>query len=216
MLVLVFHVVTKSCCGKMITKVSRTFLRVAVMTMAFSTCYADCLVGDIMYQEGDSVGFIGWECLNSTHFDGTESFCRNGVVESDPVVFSCSNDNMAPPLFCVQCGPRNRGAALCLYTNTVPDYCPPMTTTTTPTTTPTTATPTASPTTTTTTTTTSLNDEDADSSSSSTKAMTDQAMPTVSPTRMPESLATPHGVFVGVWSGIIAMMVAMLLLVGLL
>lgn len=171
------------------------------MTMAVSTCYADCLVGDIMVQEGDSVGFIGWECLNSTHFDGTESFCRNGVVESDPVVLSCSNDNMSPPPFCVQCGPRNRGAALCLSTNTVPDYCPPMTTT------PSTAAPTASPTTTTI---TSPNDEDADSSSSI-KTTTDQAMPTVSPTRMPESSATPHGVFVGVWSGI-PMMVAMLLL----
>ena len=40
----------------------------------------DCLVGDIMYRHGDSVGFIGETCTGESAFTGTESFCQDGQV----------------------------------------------------------------------------------------------------------------------------------------
>ena len=81
-----------------------------------------CLVGDIMYLEGDSLGFIGLECTNATHFDGLESFCGpNGQVVDEPTVLSCDDSPSVP--FCVQCGPRQWGAALCLSDPAVPEYC---------------------------------------------------------------------------------------------
>eukprot|EP00571_Detonula_confervacea_P009424 CAMPEP_0172328374 /NCGR_PEP_ID=MMETSP1058-20130122/60317_1 /TAXON_ID=83371 /ORGANISM="Detonula confervacea, Strain CCMP 353" /LENGTH=1083 /DNA_ID=CAMNT_0013045487 /DNA_START=93 /DNA_END=3345 /DNA_ORIENTATION=+ len=81
---------------------------------------ATCLVGDIMHSEGDSIGHIGWECLNSTSYDGTASTCGpDGQIIETEMEFKCSES--VP--YCVQCGPRGRGAALCLSTPTTDRDC---------------------------------------------------------------------------------------------
>ena len=74
---------------------------------------ADCLVGDIMYSEGDSIGQIGLECINSTSFDGNTSVCgSDGQVIETEMELTCPDS--VP--YCMQCGPRGWGAALCLST----------------------------------------------------------------------------------------------------
>lgn len=81
---------------------------------------ASCLGDDIMYSTGDSVGIIGYQCLNATAYEGTESFCgADGNFYEQEIVQSCAH-------YCVQCGPRGWGAALCLSTSAVPDHCPPL------------------------------------------------------------------------------------------
>lgn len=80
---------------------------------------ASCLGGDIFYSTGDSVGIIGYQCLNATAYEGSESFCgADGNLYKQEIVQSCAH-------YCVQCGPRGWGAALCLSTSAVPDHCPP-------------------------------------------------------------------------------------------
>ena len=70
-----------------------------------------CRVGDILYSNGDSIGFIGLECLDDSRFDGKESICQDGEVISETKVFTC--DEQVP--FCHQCnGKRGRGNAICL------------------------------------------------------------------------------------------------------
>ena len=85
-------------------KKNRVFLATVVFLLALMTtkvATGDCLVGDIMYSEGDSVGTIGWECHkdNNKTYDGTESVCQNGQVVRKPVVLECSGT----VAYCVQC-----------------------------------------------------------------------------------------------------------------
>ena len=83
---------------------------------------ADCTGGDIMYSEGDSMGYIGYECVNETHFEGTESVCgANGTAVETDILWPCPDDAGVP--YCVQCGPRGYGAALCKGEPAVPDHC---------------------------------------------------------------------------------------------
>merc|ERR1712127_897691 len=50
---------------------------------------ATCLVGDIMYREGNSIGHIGLECVNETSYDGTASTCGpNGDIITTEMQFS--------------------------------------------------------------------------------------------------------------------------------
>eukprot|EP00978_Attheya_sp_CCMP212_P048900 scaffold592293_cov67-Attheya_sp.AAC.2 len=50
----------------------------------------NCLVGDIMYIEGDSFGYIGLECINETSFDASVSTCgADGVVVQAEEERSC-------------------------------------------------------------------------------------------------------------------------------
>lgn len=87
---------------------------IAVLTQA-PVVNGDCLVGDIMYQEGESTGHIGLECFNSTSYIGSATACGpNGVLEDTEMEFTCPES--VP--YCMQCGPRGWGAALCL---SVPD-----------------------------------------------------------------------------------------------
>jgi len=80
----------------------------------------NCLSGDIMYIEGDSIGYIGLECINETSFDASLSTCgADGVVVRTEEERSCPS--MVP--FCVQCGPRGWGSALCLSTPTTNRDC---------------------------------------------------------------------------------------------
>ncbi|KAL9183772.1 hypothetical protein ACHAXT_004628 [Thalassiosira profunda] len=70
-----------------------------------------CLVGDIMYQEGDSIGHIGLECIDDVAYDARASTCGpDGEIVETEEVFSCSGSTP----YCMQCGPRGIGAALCL------------------------------------------------------------------------------------------------------
>lgn len=79
------------------------------------TASADCLVGDIMYQEGQSTGHIGLKCFNSTSYIGSATACGpNGKLEDTEMEFTCPES--VP--YCMQCGPKGWGAALCL---SVPD-----------------------------------------------------------------------------------------------
>lgn len=79
---------------------------------------ADCLVGDIMYQEGDSTGHIGLECTNTTSYDGNATVCGpDGQMITSTLQFTCPQDSVPN---CVQCGPRGWGAALCLSTTDRP------------------------------------------------------------------------------------------------
>ena len=81
------------------------------------TAAAGCLVGDIMYRDGDSVGVIGETCTGEASYSGTKSTCRNGKVIEEPYDGTCA-------AFCVQCGnPGERGAALCLSNPEVPEHC---------------------------------------------------------------------------------------------
>ena len=108
-------------------KKNRVFLATVVFLSVLLTtnvATGDCLVGDIMYSEGDSVGTIGWECHkdNNKTYDGTESVCQNGQVVRKPVVLECSGTvaNLCHSV----CGPRQIGGALCLSTTTdVPEHC---------------------------------------------------------------------------------------------
>ena len=70
-----------------------------------------CLVGDIMYAEGDDMGHIGLECLDKSRYEGKESRCGPGgtILEEDKV-FTCPDS--VP--YCVQDGPRGWGNAFCL------------------------------------------------------------------------------------------------------
>ena len=79
-----------------------------------------CLVGDIVYLDGDSIGFLGSACLDESMFNATESTCVNGAIVDTQTVMTC--DKSVP--YCVQCGPDfSAGAALCLETPASPDFC---------------------------------------------------------------------------------------------
>ena len=92
----------------------------ATLSLMSGIASADCLVGDIMYLEGDSIGYLGLECFNSTSFDATESVCGpdGSVIETDAVL-TCPTISE----YCVQCSPREPGAALCLSTPDLPSDC---------------------------------------------------------------------------------------------
>jgi len=82
------------------------------------TSLGGCLVGDIMYVEGQSTGHIGLECFNETSYYGSEGFCgSDGNIVDIENQFTCPD--VAPN--CVQCGPKGFGAALCLSTETDPN-----------------------------------------------------------------------------------------------
>ena len=58
-------------------------------------------------------GHIGLECINSTSYDGQGGVCgRDGTINDSISIFKCPDS--VP--YCVQCGPRSIGAALCLST----------------------------------------------------------------------------------------------------
>eukprot|EP01083_Nonionella_stella_P222253 793277_1 len=52
----------------------------AVTTLYEDNSSGDCLVGDIMHRSGDSIGFIGLECIDSVNFDGIQSTCMDGEI----------------------------------------------------------------------------------------------------------------------------------------
>lgn len=74
----------------------------------------------MMFMEGQSIGHIGLECLNSTSYDATDSVCGpNGAIIDSDAIYTCPDTNPN----CVQCGERGIGATLCLDTMEVPSYC---------------------------------------------------------------------------------------------
>eukprot|EP00580_Thalassiosira_gravida_P010170 CAMPEP_0201642412 /NCGR_PEP_ID=MMETSP0493-20130528/26177_1 /ASSEMBLY_ACC=CAM_ASM_000838 /TAXON_ID=420259 /ORGANISM="Thalassiosira gravida, Strain GMp14c1" /LENGTH=296 /DNA_ID=CAMNT_0048116583 /DNA_START=20 /DNA_END=913 /DNA_ORIENTATION=- len=92
------------------------FLATAAVTFARS-CDAECLFGDIMYMEGDNTGHIGLECIDGSTYEGSTSTCGpDGTFVEELQTFTC-------PMYCVQCGPRGSGAALCLSTPTTDRDC---------------------------------------------------------------------------------------------
>lgn len=102
-----------------------TFLLTAA-TLAQQT-NADCLVqGDMLFTDGQSTGsHIGLQCLNSTHYDAKTTLCDptgSGNLIEGEAVFSCPG-SAGVPYYCVQCGPRGLGAALCLSTPDTPSHC---------------------------------------------------------------------------------------------
>lgn len=71
----------------------------------------DCMVGQMLYQPGDSMGHFGYACINGTHFEAAESECgEDGNMVYKNVVLSCPRD---VPM-CVQCGTNHVGQALCV------------------------------------------------------------------------------------------------------
>ena len=56
---------------------------------------ADCLVGDIMYLHGESIGYIGETCIDDTNFSGTESFCRNGEIADEILISAQLHQSLA-------------------------------------------------------------------------------------------------------------------------
>eukprot|EP00581_Thalassiosira_minuscula_P010508 CAMPEP_0183710134 /NCGR_PEP_ID=MMETSP0737-20130205/5966_1 /TAXON_ID=385413 /ORGANISM="Thalassiosira miniscula, Strain CCMP1093" /LENGTH=463 /DNA_ID=CAMNT_0025938357 /DNA_START=35 /DNA_END=1426 /DNA_ORIENTATION=- len=84
-----------------------------------ATVTADCLVGDIMYEEGQSTGTIGVECIDGTSYDAIEGTCDDGEIIRAQTVLDCGGTTP----HCVQCGPRDPGAALCLSSPEVPERC---------------------------------------------------------------------------------------------
>ena len=97
----------------------------AIAALSIRSCDADCLVGDMIYKEGESTGHIGLECIDDSTYEGSASTCGPaGAIVEEEQMFSCP----ASVPYCVQCGPRGWGAALCLSTPTTdrdcgePDY----------------------------------------------------------------------------------------------
>ena len=70
---------------------------------------AFCLVGDIAYENGDTIGHIGYECLDDSDYEAFESICQDGVIVTNEITMTCSE--FAP--VCHQCGERGMGNALC-------------------------------------------------------------------------------------------------------
>lgn len=65
----------------------------------------------MMLVEGQSGGHIGYECINSTSYDGKQSVCGPDEEMIDvEKQFTCGETTP----YCVQCGPRCWGGALCL------------------------------------------------------------------------------------------------------
>ena len=79
-----------------------------------------CLQGDIIVAEGESMGYIGLECVNETSFDASVWTCG-----ADGVVVRTEEEWRCPSMvtYCVQCGSRGWGAALCLSTPTTDQDC---------------------------------------------------------------------------------------------
>lgn len=77
-----------------------------------------CLVGDIMYQVNQSIGYIGFLCRDNSTFLGKESFCGNdGSIHEVNKTISCPEKSP----FCFQCGMESYGAAICLSNFTFAD-----------------------------------------------------------------------------------------------
>ena len=94
----------------------------ALLLVAIATASADCLVGDILHAENEPTGgHLGLECINSTSYDGSAAACGpGGEIINAELVFACPDS--VP--FCVQCGPRGLGGALCLSRNVTDRVCP--------------------------------------------------------------------------------------------
>lgn len=66
-----------------------------------------CLVGDIMYNSGDSLGVIGYKCV-----DETESICGDdGEVYTVEITSACYSS--VP--YCVQCGDGDSMGDDCVF-----------------------------------------------------------------------------------------------------
>jgi len=95
---------------------------VLVTLVVVPSVRADCTGGDVMHSEGDLMGYVGYKCVNKTHFEGTESFCgANGAAVETDTLWPCPDDADVP--YCVQCDPRGYGAAPCLGEPAVADHC---------------------------------------------------------------------------------------------
>lgn len=73
----------------------------------------DCLVGDIMYQNGQRIGVQGDTCLDDTKYSGTESICIDGQVKEVEYFGDCASEYEGSE--CHQQGKvGERFAAVCL------------------------------------------------------------------------------------------------------
>mmetsp|Transcript_30259 Transcript_30259/g.55787 ORF Transcript_30259/g.55787 Transcript_30259/m.55787 type:complete len:376 (-) Transcript_30259:101-1228(-) len=96
---------------------TRTLFLATAAAIFARSCDAECLVGDIMYMEGDNTGHIGLECIDDSTYEGSTSICGpDGAFVEELQTFTC-------PAYCVQCGPRGFGAALCLSIPTTDRDC---------------------------------------------------------------------------------------------
>ncbi|KAL3811181.1 hypothetical protein ACHAXA_002745 [Cyclostephanos tholiformis] len=102
------------------------------LALLFGTASSDCIVeGDMVFVEGQSSGHFGLECLNSTSYDATDTVCGpNGTMIQTDAVYTCPTsdpesdpDGLFASPYCVQCGPRGIGAALCLSSPDLPSEC---------------------------------------------------------------------------------------------
>lgn len=75
-----------------------------------STPNGPCLVGDVLYTHGDSIGHLGTDCIDDSFYNGVESICQHGQILEVQKIFSCPD---AVPV-CNQCGEKGKGNALCL------------------------------------------------------------------------------------------------------
>ena len=71
-----------------------------------------CLLGDIMHQHGDELGYIGFKCLaDNRSFEAYKGRCEKGEVVSKNATSTCHE--IAP--YCCQSGkPGNWGATTCV------------------------------------------------------------------------------------------------------
>jgi len=74
-----------------------------------------CLIGDILYSDGDIVGHFGYQCLDDSMYEAVESFCKNGEILEKDKVISCP---LSAPI-CNRCGGRGIGNARCLSSSTL-------------------------------------------------------------------------------------------------
>lgn len=95
-----------------------SFLQIGSKQNTCEAIHALCVIGgDMQFMEGQVLGHESLECVNSTFYEGQWITCgSDGKPSRTSAVFSCPENQ-----YCVQCGARRRGGALCLDADTTGD-----------------------------------------------------------------------------------------------
>eukprot|EP01084_Bolivina_argentea_P016370 30634_1 len=74
-----------------------------------------CLVGDIMYSDGDSIGIIGYTCneYSDTTYIGTEQYCKKGKIKEKHYNGDCEEEYSGSKC-CQEREPGTIGGAVCI------------------------------------------------------------------------------------------------------
>lgn len=83
---------------------------------------ADCLVPGSIYGYGQIIDYIGYSCLNETHWEGRGRICIGDEIVTMDLYNPCPGNF---DRYCVQCpGERAEGQAACRNTPSDTNFCP--------------------------------------------------------------------------------------------